>query len=79
MAKHCITCDQPGHTYLECDKVSFGSLFCGALGVVPIVGPTLDETAAGIIEIEKVRELHALAGDLGYTVSPATPSQGETR
>ena len=30
MTKHCITCEQDGHTYLECERLNFFDLFSAA-------------------------------------------------
>ena len=51
LIKHCITCRKDGHTYLECPEVNFFSVFCGAVGVEPIIGPSLKDTSEGIARI----------------------------
>lgn len=33
MGKHCISCKQDGHTYLECKTLNFWGLVAGAFGV----------------------------------------------
>lgn len=46
--KICITCDETGHTYLECPHVDFMSLFCASVGAPIIAGQSIDELDAGI-------------------------------
>jgi hypothetical protein len=51
--KHCISCHQDGHTYLECESIPFGQLMAKAMGVPDIMGTI---PASQLIEnIEKAK------------------------
>jgi hypothetical protein len=67
--RYCVTCKGSGHTYMECPRVSFTSLFCGAMGVPDLLGPPREQTIAELQKIEdeqKARELEAK----GWSVKP---------
>lgn len=38
MPKFCITCKEDGHTYLECRKAPFATIFAGAFGLPDLFG-----------------------------------------
>lgn len=56
--QHCVSCDEDGHTYLECQKLPFFSLAAYAFGVAPLGGPSREELA---VEIQKLRERNKAA------------------
>lgn len=56
IVKHCITCHGSGHTYLECPRVPFFSLFQASLGIQPIIGPSKAELIHELEQIEIERE-----------------------
>jgi len=52
IVKHCITCEEDGHTYLECRKAPFASIVADAFGlpVAPPKPPEYDETMKALRE-----------------------------
>lgn len=55
ITKHCISCREDGHTYLECPRVSFGALMCGAFGIPVLFGQTPEEAAAELAKIARAK------------------------
>ena len=52
--KYCITCNQTGHTYLECNQVPFVELFARAFNVEPVISTlSKEELMKNIEEIRK--------------------------
>ena len=50
--KKCITCGADGHTYIECPRAPFATIVAGAMGVPPMGGPSLQDTARELRKIE---------------------------
>jgi len=55
MEKHCVTCDEDGHTYLECPRVNFGDLLMASFGMRPI-GTTPEALREELDKIERERD-----------------------
>jgi hypothetical protein len=56
MKKFCITCEEEGHTYLECKKVGFFDLIAGCVGVPLPSGKTTEQLKKDIQDLAQKRD-----------------------
>lgn len=74
--KHCLSCHQDGHTYLECPSIPFGSLIAHAFGVPDFLGPPPDQLAEEIAKAERYKQYLELKEEfeenssMNYPLSP---------
>lgn len=47
--KHCLSCNQDGHTYQDCPNLPFSGLFSIAIGFESILGPSFKEMQERIL------------------------------